>query len=194
MIRAALAVALGSALVGACTGHDGSAGSEVGPATARGTVVARVDGVPIGLDEVRELCVSTGLTPRAALARLEDERLLARAALARGYQHSRELVKESERAGVQVLLAEDVEHGNAPEEIPLAEVRARYAGVAARDKLDPAAFARYEHEVRAQLSAERHRAALDRLLARVRKTFAVQIDEAKVQALLSDPRLWGGGS
>jgi hypothetical protein len=185
---------LGSALVGACRGREAASGGELGPASARGAVVARVDGAPIGLDEVRELCERTGLAPRAALERLVDERLLVRAALARGYQQSSQVAQEGQRAEVQALLAAEVERGNAPPEIPLAEARERFDRVAARDKLEPATFASYEHEIRAQLSSERKQAALERLITAARKSVDVRLDEAKVQTLLSDPALWGGGS
>ena len=133
---------LGAALAFACSGREAAGGDELGLGAARGAVVARVDGAPIGLDEVRELCERTGLAPRAALERLVDERLLAHAALARGYQRSRQVAREGQRAGVQALLAAAVERGNLPEEVPLAEARERFDRVAARDKLEPSSFAR----------------------------------------------------
>jgi hypothetical protein len=177
-----------------CPGAQQDGGERLGSAKARGAVVAHVDGAAIGLDEVRELCARTGLTPRDALARLEDERLLAREAAARGYQHTASVSEEARRALVQALLAQEVEAGHGPADIALSEVRARFDAAAPRMHLSPDAFPTYEPEIREQLASEARKLALERLLAGLRKSFQVQLDEPKVQKLLSDPSFWSGGS
>jgi hypothetical protein len=187
------ALALLLSLASACPGAQQDQGERVASGAARGAVVAQVDGVPIGLDEVRELCERTGLAPREALARLEDERLLTRVAAERGYQRAAAVADEGRRALVQALLARDVEAGRGPRDIPLAEVRARFDDAAPRLHLSEDAFPGYEQEIREQLAGEARKLRLEQLLAELRRSFPVQLDEPKVQKLLSDPAVWGGG-
>ncbi len=103
-------LALGLVLLWSACGEGASPGSSGAGLAARATgpVVARVNGDPIGLDEVRTVCASSGLSPEQALARLEDERLLAQYAEARGYGA---LVSrlELERARARALLEQAVD-------------------------------------------------------------------------------------
>ncbi|HEX6242728.1 MAG TPA: hypothetical protein VFZ61_17565, partial [Polyangiales bacterium] len=94
-------LAIGLLMLAACPGagpEDEGAGAA---SVARGPLVGRVDASPIGLDEVRELCAATGLAPLDALRRLEDERLLTRAAAVRGYDKNGVVLAEVKRAEVQ---------------------------------------------------------------------------------------------
>jgi hypothetical protein len=178
----------------ACSDAGTSGESEIAARAARGALVARVDGAAIGLEEVRELQADTGLAAREALRRLEDERLLTRAAAARGYDRNGLVLAEAKRAQVQALLALEVERGNQPDDIPLLEVKQRYERIAPQYRLPLEAFPQHERTVREQLSNERRRAALERLVARIAKSHPVRSDEREVQRLLADPKLWGGGS
>jgi hypothetical protein len=171
-------------------GHEGD--QAAGEARARGALVAKVDGAAIGLDQVREL-VARGLTPRVALQRLEEEQLLAREAARRGYGRADLVEHEVKRALVQALLAETVERIR-PEDIPLREVQQRFDEVAERNHLAPERFAEQEREVRKQLVLERRKAELDKLTATLRDRIGVQLSEAEVDRLLSDPAFWGEGS
>jgi hypothetical protein len=74
-----------------------------------GPVVARVNGDPIGLDEVRALCAAVKLSPEQALERLVEERLLAQHAEARGYGELAETRDAVVRAQVRALLEESVD-------------------------------------------------------------------------------------
>lgn len=177
-----------------CQEQHAAGGGQVGEARARGEVVARVDGAPIGLEEVRELCERTGLSPREALTRLEDERLLTKEALRRGYQHTALSPEEAQRVLVQALLAREVEAPNGPERLTPAELRARFDLAAPRLHLAPEAFPKHEAEIREQLTQEKRGEALQQLLTRLRSTYPVQLDEAEVQRLLNDSTLWTFGS
>lgn len=97
-----------------------------------GEVVATVDGVAITRDEVEDVARRTGLTPREALTRLEEEVVLYRAATAAGIdEHAPEVLDVSRRAAVQALLADRIEAPIRPETLPAAEVEARMAHDAA---------------------------------------------------------------
>jgi hypothetical protein len=74
-----------------------------------GPVVARVNGDPIGLDEVRRLCAASSLSAEQALERLVEERLLAQHAEARGYGELAETRNALLRAQVRALLEDSVE-------------------------------------------------------------------------------------
>lgn len=82
--------------------------AEAGPALAsrraRGPVVARVDGVPLGLDDVRELAARLDLEPRDALRRLEDELLLLAESRRRGFGRA-PTATERRQGAVRALLA-----------------------------------------------------------------------------------------
>lgn len=93
---------------------------EVRPPT--GPVVARVNGEAIALEEVRQVCAASGLTPEEALARLVDERVLAQYAEARGYGDLAETRSAVVRARVRALLEESVE-GQGPGHEQTAELR-----------------------------------------------------------------------
>lgn len=183
-------VLLALLVVAACGGERGSGEAEAGKLRARGAQVASVDGTGIGVDQVRELAERTGLAPRVALARLEDEQLLAREAARRGYGRPDLTEQAVKRALVQALLARTVE-GLRAQDIPLAEVRARFDEVAQGRDLPPESLAEHEREVRAQLLLERQKLALERLSQELRDRIGVSLDEAEVQKLLSDPTFWG---
>jgi hypothetical protein len=176
----------------ACRGSGGQDGEALadGSARARGALVAKVNGATIGVDQVRELTQSTGLSPRAALTRLEEEQLLAEEARRRGYGRSSATSEDVKRALVQALLADTVEKLR-PEDIPLSEVRARFDSVAQRAGLAAGSFAEHEAAVRAQLLLEMQKVALEKLTAELRARIGVTLSEPEVQQLLSDSRFWG---
>jgi len=79
-------------------------------------VVARVNGEPIGLNEVRAVCAASQLSPEEAFQRVIDERLLAQYARARGYGELSASKQELERARVRALLEQVVERGEPSDE------------------------------------------------------------------------------
>jgi len=95
----------------ACGQDPDAAAPHAGKAREQGAVVARVNGDAISLDEVREVCAASGLSPEDALARLVEERLLAQHAEARGYGELAETRAAVTRARVRALLEEQVERG-----------------------------------------------------------------------------------
>jgi hypothetical protein len=175
---------------------EGSAASRPrqSSAQARGQVVARVQGSAIGLEQVRELARATGLSPREALTRLEDALLLEQRAVAEGYQQSAGVAREAQRALVRALLAETVEAENTPESIPVAQVRERFESERERLGLSAANYPQYAQDLRAHMLVERRRQAFDKLVARLRTGARVVLDEAEVQRLLSDSKIWGAGT
>lgn len=193
-VRCGVGLGLVLSLLLACQEQRSANGGQVDVARARGEIVARVDGATVGLDEVRELCERTGLTPREALTRLVDERLLTKEALRRGYQHSALSPEETRRALVQALLAREVEAPNAPESLSQAELRTRFDLAAPRLQLGADAFPAHEAEIREQITFERRGAALEKLLTQLRAAFPVQLDESQVQKLLNDSTLWTFGT
>ncbi len=102
--------------------------------SADGVVVARVNGETITLSEVEELSRAANLAPAQALARLEEERLLAAYAEQQGYGQDAQAAREIKRARVRALLKTAVEQGSAPEDVPQAEVQARFETVRQRDE------------------------------------------------------------
>lgn len=99
-----------------------------GHATLGGEVVSTVDGVAITVAEVQALMNASGLSARAALTRLQDERLLTGEAARRGYGDAREVVRVARQARVQALLANDVERIT----VAQAEIAAAYERQSAR--------------------------------------------------------------
>ncbi len=186
-MRAAMGVLV---LLSGCAGERDSGEAGAGKLRARGAVVAKVDRATIGVEQVRELAERTGVAPRVALERLEDEQLLASEAARRGYGRPDLTEQAVKRALVQALLAKTVE-GLRAQDIPLADVRARFDEVAKEAKLAPEAFAEQERAVREQLLTERRKLALERLSQELRDRIGVRLDEAEVQKLLSDPVFWG---
>ncbi|MFT3922385.1 MAG: hypothetical protein QM778_07620 [Myxococcales bacterium] len=104
-------VALGLVLLCGACGESARqpATSGARPSGTGGPVVARVNGEVIGLDEVRAVCVASGLAPEVALQRLVDERLLAQYAEKRGYGELAATQQEVARARVRALLEQGVE-------------------------------------------------------------------------------------
>jgi peptidyl-prolyl cis-trans isomerase C len=92
----------------------------------QGPVVARVDGEPVSLEDVRQTVEATGLSPADALARLEAETLLADYAQRAGYGGSKQDERAIDAARVRALLRVAVERGTAPEDISEADVKARF--------------------------------------------------------------------
>jgi hypothetical protein len=185
--------ALGVALAAACGGGEQAADEAAHRyARARGAVVAKIDGTAIGVEQVSELVASTGLPPREALARLEEEYLLAREAQRRGYGRSRAALADEKRALVETLLKGTVEQLRA-EDLPADEVHARFEAVAPQMGLPLASFAQHEPAVRAQLLLEKRKEALERLTKSLRDSIGVKLSEPEVQKLLSDPAFWREG-
>lgn len=183
-------VLLALVVMAACGGERGADGSQAGQSRARGARVAKVNGAEIGVDQVRELAERAAVTPRVALERLEDEQLLASEAARRGYGRPDLTEQAVKRALVQALLAKTVESVRA-QDIPAADVRARFDEVARGSKLRPESFAEHEQAVREQLLMERRKLALERLSQELRDRIGVRLDEAQVQKLLSEPAFWG---
>jgi hypothetical protein len=182
-------------LLWACGGDDGT-GARAGPGRtqARGPIVARVEGTPIGLEQVRELAQATGLSPRDALSRLEDAVLLQQQAEQLGYQRSELVQRETRRALVQALLAETVEAEVRPEGVPDAELRARFEGERVRLGIPAESYPEHVPALRRQLVLEQRKAALEALVGKLRAATRISLDEAQVRKLLAEPALWGAGT
>ena len=176
----------------ACTDPARERGAQAS-SQARGPVVARVQGTAIGLEQVRELAEATGISPREALAMLEDALLLEQHARQRGYDRSELVVAETQRALVRALLAETVEAEVTPESIDQDDLRERFANERPRLGLPADSFPKYEEQLRQQVTLERRSLAVERLANQLRSKYGVSLDEAKVHKLLADPSLWGGG-
>lgn len=104
------------ALLVACDGSSRTspravAEDEVGDASSvGGRVVSVVDGVPIRLADVQRVVDVLDLEPRAALRRLQRQRLLASEARRRGLQHHPKVARVRRQAAVQALLEARVEN------------------------------------------------------------------------------------
>jgi hypothetical protein len=116
-------VAALAALTGCqASGRNGIGVAAVGGGAVSGEVVSTVNGERIGSAEVERLTSAGDLTPAAALARLEAERLLAEEAVRRGYAEQRETAQVARQALVQALLERDVE----PQAVDETEIAAAY--------------------------------------------------------------------
>lgn len=118
-------------LLAGCPGGEDDAGGAApsareGDAEVGGEVVATVDGVPIGLDDVRRVLREGDLRPREALARLEEEELLAAEARRRGYRDDPAVRYAARKAMVQALLEREIERAITPATIPEERVREQY--------------------------------------------------------------------
>ena len=100
---------------------------------ARGDVVSTINGVGIGAEAVQRLARAGGLSPRAALARLQAEELLAEEAEQRGYGSLSETSRLARQALVQELLERDIE----AERVDDAEITRAYAAARARFDIPP---------------------------------------------------------
>lgn len=110
MKRAVLFVLLLSACGAAGDGDERADGPRArGSARVGGNVVATVDGHPIDVETVMSAARAAGVPPELALARLEDEALLAAAAERAGFADDPAVRRATERAAVQALLARTVE-------------------------------------------------------------------------------------
>jgi hypothetical protein len=178
--------------IAACGGESGSSAADrQRQSRACGSVVATVNGSPIGIEDVRELVLHTGLSPREALARLEDALLVEQAAAKRPTGDVA-AARETRRVLVQVLLAHTVEQEVRPERIPIEQVRERFEQVRGRLNLSAGSFAQHEQAIREQLTIEQRKLALEKLITELRASTKVVLDEAEVQKALSSPSLWGG--
>jgi len=106
--------------------------SAPGEPAVSGPVISTVDGAPITVDEVERVARETGLAPREALRRLQEERVLAARATAAGHADDREIVDASRRAAVRALLAERVEGEVGPDDVAAEAIAARYEAAPAR--------------------------------------------------------------
>lgn len=105
--------------------------ARVGDAVVGGDVVSTVDGEPIRLSEVEEVVRATGLSPRLALQRLQDERVLAHVATRGGAEEPREAREAARRAAVRALLAREIEAVHTPAAVPSADVERRASEIRA---------------------------------------------------------------
>ena len=156
--------------------------------------MATVNGAAIGSDDVRALAEQVGLPAREALTRLEEAALAEQYASAQGFGARAGVLEEGRRAMVRALLAATVEQEVRPELIPLEAVRARFEAGRAALGVAADAFAQHEQTIREQLTTEQRKAALDKLLDKLRGQIGVQLDEVEAQKRLSDPAVWTGGS
>jgi hypothetical protein len=90
-----------------------------------GPVVATVNGTAITLGEVEDVVRRTGLSPRDALTRLEEEVVLIEAAGEPDDASRREAEHVLRRAAVQALIVRDVEERIRPDTLDPEAVRAR---------------------------------------------------------------------
>lgn len=116
VIAALLACTLG------CAGDSTVVELLMGSSEVGGDVVSTVDGTPITVADVTRIVGATGLSAADALARLQEQRLLAREAERRGFGDHAEVREVTRRALVQTLLARDIES----EPVPEAAIRKRY--------------------------------------------------------------------
>lgn len=106
-----------------CHDSPGGGRTQVRPrGDAPADVVSSVDGNPITASEVARLASAGGLTPQAALQRLQAERLLANEAERRGYARQSETQHVERQALVQAMLAHDIEAA----QVTQAEIDAAY--------------------------------------------------------------------
>ena len=132
--------------------------SQTAASSVRGPVVAHVDGEPIGLAEVQQLCSATGLPPDQALRRLVSERLLVRHASREGYGGLAVVERAARQAQVRALLARTVEAPQAP----------TTPGSRAEDPAPAATVAEQKER-------------LDRLLTQLAQQVGVKYDEVAIQ-------------
>lgn len=92
-----------------------------------GPVVATVNGTVITLGEVEDVVRRTGLSPRDALTRLEEEAVLVGAAGEPDEDARREAADVARRAAVQALIVRDIEERIRPDTLDAEAVRARLA-------------------------------------------------------------------
>ncbi len=148
-----------------------------GAARVGGDVVSTVDGAAITVSEVQRLVNQSGLSPRQALSRLQDEALLMHEAEARGYGSAPEVLHLSRQAAAQALLAGVVESLHASDQ----ETSDAYAAQSAR--FDVPEKRRSVHvlaRLPAQPSAEQEEAA-HAFADEVARAFAEESDPEQVR-------------
>lgn len=130
--------------------------------TVEGPVAAIVDGDPITLAEVEATVRDTGLSPREALHRLEQERALLHRAQHAALHADAEADDAVRRASVQALLRARVEDAVGDASVDDAEVAARYQANRAawarperRASVHVLAIPTDEHDEAAQAAARR---------------------------------------
>lgn len=129
-----VAIAVAALVCSACGGEAGDeaprrvarTAASPGKASGAGPTVATVDGRAIGADDVARVTSTTSLDAREALARLEEQELLAAEAEQRGEGGSPEVERAVERAMVQALLAREIEAAVPPESISDEALRAEH--------------------------------------------------------------------
>ncbi|MFO0685614.1 MAG: peptidyl-prolyl cis-trans isomerase [Sandaracinus sp.] len=124
LVGLALALAACGAPAAPPASETGAAQIHVPEAT--GPVVATVDGEAIHLSEVEEAARVAGISPRLALVRLEQERVLSRRAAQAGITASEADRDATRRAAVQALLRARVEDAVTEASVPSEEIAARY--------------------------------------------------------------------
>lgn len=153
-----------------------------------GPVVATVDGVPITVAEVEDVVRRTGLGPREALTRLEEEVVLSRAAAASegALLEDPEVEAVARRAAVQALIAREIEGRIRAETLDPEEVRARLAH-------DAPMFAQPERRASISILARPDRdappeaeAACERFARRVAAELASEADPAAAAQRYAD--------
>jgi hypothetical protein len=128
------AIGVGFALACACDGAGPGSGRKArdarGGSSVGGQVVSTVDGAPITVGDVRALTSSGEIAPRAALRRLQEERLLAKEAARRGMAQEWAVSEVGRKAAVQALLA------TVAEEAVVADAELQAAYTAQRERFE----------------------------------------------------------
>lgn len=119
---------------GPSNGSGVSAGPGADDPKLSGPVVSTVDGAKIGLGEIEQVVKETGLAPKAALQRLQEERLLSARARRAGYGATGQVEREVKRAMVRELLRDAVEKKVTDESFKSDAVRLRYEELGAKMK------------------------------------------------------------
>jgi hypothetical protein len=170
----ASAAACGNGGSGAVSGKHSQGHAEVG-----GQVISTVHGFPITVADVQALVDASDLTPRDALRRLQQERLLMAAAEERGFGRDSEVGWVQRQAAVQTLL------DNVANTVTVSdgELRAAYDGSGQR-------FGYPELRVSVHVLARLPKKASPQAEAAA-KAFAAQMIEGLGQA--SDPTAFAAG-
>jgi hypothetical protein len=183
-------------LVAACDGpaKNEATANQVGNVRTQGVVAARVNDDVISLAEVEALVRSSGLSPKAALGRLVDERLLSQYATSRGYGELGSVGMELERARVRALLEQVVEREVSAASVTADEISARLEELKRRQ---PGVVAPSLEEatpvLREQLLNEHRRERLDRFVREIRDQTRVTYDEPAISRIM-DEATGGTGS
>jgi hypothetical protein len=160
----------------------------------KGAVAASVNGEPIRVSEVAAVVSASGLSPRDALSRLVDERLLAQYAESRGYGELRSVEIEVVRARVRALLEAAVEREIRPETIPAERVAERFEQLRNGPGGSDLQLADQEAKIRQQLTLEARRDRLQGVIEQLKKQTKVIYDEPTIKKALADGVAAGTGT